>query len=110
VNRASVTDEQQLLAAMARSGSENRQETALVVSPGARVTAWAVRIKSLMAYNVYMVRAVVIGEPGSIPVEMGEQMEAVNLAESFLNQGTLSPGTYVTMSRVGEKNVFYATP
>jgi hypothetical protein len=49
---------------------------------------------------VYLVRAVVIGEQG----------EAVNLAESFLNEGTLPAGKYAMMVRVGEKNVFYAKP
>jgi hypothetical protein len=35
-------------------------------------------------------------------------MQAVNLAEPFLDEGTLSAGTYAIMSRVGDKNVFYA--
>jgi hypothetical protein len=35
-------------------------------------------------------------------------MQAANLAESFLEEGQLSAGTYTVMSRVGSKNVFYA--
>lgn len=84
------------------------QETSVVTSPGGRAAAWAVKVKSNSSYNVYNVCAVEIGDPGSLPVEIGQQMQAVNLAESFLEQGTLSAGTYVVMSRVGDKNVFYA--
>ena len=80
----------------------------VVAYPGARVTAWAIKVKSHLSYNVYKVRAVVIGDPGSIPVEIGDQVEAVNLAESFLDEGTLSAGAYAVMFRVGERNVFYA--
>jgi hypothetical protein len=105
-----TTDEQQLLAGLAREGSENRRETSAVISPGARVAGWAVKIKSHVAYNVYMVRAVVIESMGVIPSEIGEQMEAINLAESFLAQGTLAAGTYAIMCGVGDKNVFYAVP
>ncbi len=86
------------------------KETSVVTSPGARAAAWAVKVKSHVSYNFYNVCAVVICEPGSLPVEMGQQMQAVNLAESFLEQGTLPAGTYAVMSRVGDKNVFYAKP
>jgi len=41
---------------------------------------------------------------------MGEPMQATNLAESFLTQGSLAAGTYALMCRVGDNNVFYATP
>lgn len=92
----------------ARNRSQQRQEVAVVTSPGARSSAWAVKVKSLSSYNVYNVRAVEIGDAGSLPVEIGDTMQAVNLAESFLQQGQLSAGTYVAMSKVGEKNVFYA--
>ncbi len=103
-----LTDQQQLLAEMARAGSETRRETSTVVSPGARIPARVVVVKGRVAYNVYTVRAVVIGSPGELPMEIGEQMEAVNVAESFLSEGTLASGTYAIVSRVGEKNVFYA--
>ena len=105
-----ITDSRQFLERMSRQGLSETKETLAVTSPGARVTAWAVKIKSLSSYNWYNVRAVEIGEPGSLPVEYGSQMKAVNLAESFLQQGTLPEGTYVVMSRVGDKNVFYAKP
>jgi hypothetical protein len=105
-----ITDQQQVLADMARSGPLHRQETSLLVSPGGGAWTWAVTIKSHVDRNVYLVRAVAIGETGSIPPEFGEPMEATNLAESFLGQGTLPAGTYAILCRLGEKNVFYATP
>ena len=86
------------------------REISVVTSPGARAAAWAIKVKSHSSYNVYNVVVVVIGYPGSIPVEIGQQTQAVNLAESFLQQGTLQEGTYAVMSRVGDKNVFYAKP
>ena len=98
-------DSQQLMQRLARTGSEARQETSVVTSPGATAAAWAVKVQGNSSYNV---RAVEIGEPGSLPVEIGQDIEAVNLAESFLQQGALPAGTYVVIARVGEKNVFYA--
>ncbi len=86
------------------------QEISIVTSPGARATAWAIKVKSHSSYNVYNVITVVIGGPGSLPAEIGKQTQAINLAESFYEQGTLPEGTYAVMSRVGDKNVFYAIP
>jgi len=86
------------------------QEISVVTSPGARAAAWAIKVKSHSSYNVYNVVVVVIGDAGSLPVEIGQQTQAVNLAESFMQQGTLPEGTYAVMSRVGDKNVFYAKP
>jgi hypothetical protein len=105
---ADITNSQQVIEQLARRGSQDRSETSVVTSPGARVTAWVVKVKSLSSYNVYNVRLVEIGDAGSVPVEVGGQMQAVNLAESFTQTGQLSAGTYVAMSRVGDKNVFYA--
>jgi hypothetical protein len=86
------------------------REISDVISPGARADTWAVKVKSHSSYNVYNIIVVVIGSPGSLPVEIGTQTQAFNLAEPFHQQGTLTEGTYVVMSRVGDKNVFYAKP
>ena len=86
---------------------ENNYGVSVVASPGARAAAWPVKVKSHSSYNIYNVRAVVVGLPGSEPSEIGGQMKAVNLAESFVEEGQLSGGTYVVMFRVGRKNVFY---
>lgn len=107
-NSSSFADSQQTLQRLARTGSESRQETLVVISPGARAGAWAAIVKSNSSYNVYNVRAVEITEPGVPPDEMGQEIQAVNLAESFMQQGSLPTGTYIAMSRVGEKYVFYA--
>jgi len=107
-NGANITNSQQLLERLAREGSEGTQEVSVVTSPGARAAAWAIKVKSNSSYNVYNVVAVMIGDAGSLPVEIGQQTQAVNLAESFLQQGTLAAGTYAVMFRVGDKNVFYA--
>lgn len=103
-------DTKQLLEQLARASSQETSEVSIVASPGARVPAWAVKVESLSSYNVYNVRAVEIGNAGSLPVEIGGQMRAVNLAESFLATGQLPAGTFAAMSRVGSKNVFYALP
>ncbi len=107
---ANILDGQQILERLARKGSEQIQEVSVVTSPGARTAGWAVKVKSNSSYNFYNVIAVVIGDAGSIPVEIGQQTLAVNLAESFQQQGTLSAGTYAVMFRVGDKNVFHVKP
>ncbi len=103
-----IIESQQVLGRLCRQGLQGTGEISVVTSPGARAAAWAVKVKSHSSYNVYNVRAVEIGGPGTLPVELGNQMQAVNLAESFLEEGQLSAGTYVVMFRVGDKNVFYA--
>lgn len=107
-NGADIVNSQEVLARLCRQGSQETSETSVVTSPGARAAAWTVKVKSNSSYNVYNVRAVVIDEPGTIPSEIGQEMQAVNLAEDFLEEGQLPAGTYAAMFRVGEKYVFYA--
>jgi len=109
-NNFEIGESQQALERLAREGSRGMQEVSAVTSPGARAAAWAIKIKSHISYNVYNVIAVVIGDAGTTPLEIGQQTQAVNLAESFEAEGTLATGTYAAMFRVGDKNVFYATP
>jgi hypothetical protein len=109
-NGQGSVNSREFLERLAREGSQKEREVSIVTSPGARESSWAVKVKSHSSYNVYNVIVVEIGGPGSIPVEIGQQMQAVNLAESFLQEGTLSAGTYAAMLRVGDKNVFYAKP
>jgi hypothetical protein len=108
--QAKTVNSRQLLERLSRQGSRGTEEIAVVMSPGTRTVAWAVKVKSNSSYNVYNVVAVIISVPGLAPSEIGQQVEAVNLAESFTQQGTLPAGTYAVMSRVGDKNVFYAKP
>lgn len=107
---ARIIDGRQILDRLSREGPQGAAEITMVTSPGARATAWAVKVKSLSSYNVYNVIAVVINDAGTAPTEIGQQMQAVNLAESFTQQGTLPAGTYALMARVADKNVFYAKP
>ncbi len=97
----------QVLGRLTRQGPAMMQDVSVVTSPGARASAWAVKIKSLSSYNVYNVCAVQIGDAGSPPVEVGGQSEAVNIAESFTQTGQLSADTFAIMFRLGEKNIFY---
>ena len=110
MNSRYVTDREQLLTSLARQGSENRKEASLVVSPEAAVRPWPITIKSHVSRNVYRVRAVVIGQVGAIPSEIGAEMDATNMAESFVAAGTLPAGTYAILFRAGDTNIFYATP
>ncbi len=107
MSSVNVNDSAEVLERLARTGLP-AAEQAVVTSPGSIAAAMAVKVKSLLAYNFYNVRAVQINEPGTIPTEIGSDMTAVNLAESFLQAGQLAAGTIVVICRVGDKNVFYA--
>jgi hypothetical protein len=107
---ANIVNLQQELARLSRAGSQGTGEIAFVTSPGARAAAWAIKVKSNSSYNVYNVVTVVIKDAGSEPTEIGQQVKAVNLAESFTQTGTLPAGTYAVMARVGSKNVFRVKP
>jgi hypothetical protein len=107
--QVNIVDSQQVLGRLAR-GTEQIREVSIVTAPGDKAAAWAVKIKSNSSHNVYNVVAVVIGDAGSIPVEIGQQTQAVNLAEPYQQQGTLTAGTFAVMFRVGDKNVFYVEP
>ena len=109
-NAANIVNRQQVLDRLCRAGSQGISEVAVVTSPGARAAAWAIKVKSNSSYNVYNVAAVVINDVGLEPTEIGQQMQAVNLAESFTQTGTLPAGTYAVMARVGGKNVFHVKP
>ncbi len=99
---------QQELDRLIRKGPQEIDNSPVVTSPGAAAFVWAVKVKSLSSYNVYNVRAVELGEAGAVPIEIGTEMQAINLAEPFTQNGQLTSGTFVVMSRVGDKNVFYA--
>jgi hypothetical protein len=109
-NTANIVNRQQVLDRLCRTGSQGTSEIAVVTSPGARATAWAIKVKSNSSYNVYNVVAVVIKDAGSEPTEIGQQTKAVNLAESFTQTGTLPAGTYAMMTRVSNKNIFHVKP
>ena len=82
-------------------------EISVVTSPGARDSGWAIKVLSNSSYNVYNVRRVKVGPAGTIPMLMGSQIQAVNMAELFLQTGQLAENSYAIMFRVGDKYVFY---
>jgi hypothetical protein len=84
---------------------EQMQEVQGVISPGARVQTFNCKVKSLVSHNVYKVQMVEIGAPGSLPVELGSEMEAVDVTDDFLNPASNVPIGSV-LSRVGSKYVF----
>jgi hypothetical protein len=103
-----VTESRQMLLRLARERAQKNSETVVVTSPGARVAAWAIKVISHYSFNVYNVRTVQVDQPGTLPIEWGQNMQATNLAEPFLEAGQLAAGSYAVMFRVGDKNVFYA--
>jgi len=107
-NSRKMVNVERLLARLARQGPQVQRDTSMVACPGAAAANWATKVKSLSSYNVYNMRAVVIDQPGSEPTEIGDEFEAVNLAESFTQSGSLAAGTYAVVCRVGNTNVFYA--
>jgi hypothetical protein len=99
------TESRQLVERLAKRAVQTAEGSFLASAGGA-----AAKIKELSSYNIYIVRAVELGEAGTLPVEFGEEFEAVNLAEAFLSQGQLAAGAIVLIGRIGSKNVFYAKP
>ena len=102
----SVEFDQRLLERLTSKQLKQDRQVSSVSSPGARVASWVIKVKSVNSYNNYNVKTVVIGAAGTEPIEYGEQLQAVNIAESFTQTGQLAAGTYAVMFRVGDKNVF----
>ena len=103
-----ITESSRLLERLARGGSQGPADISVVTSPGAKTSTWAAKVISNDSYNVYNVCIVEIRDAGSEPLEIGDEILAYNLAEFFTAQGQLAAGTYVVMSKVGSKNIFYA--
>jgi hypothetical protein len=109
-NEINITNRQQELNRLCREPSDRLKETAILSSPSAGTSAWAVTVQDNCAFNVYDVVNVVIEEPGSEPIPQGITVQAINLAEPFDQQGTLPIGSYVIIFRLGTRYVFYAKP
>ena len=105
-----ISNREQMLSRLSRQPSERTVDSTIITSPGASTQIWTVKVKSNSSYNIYNVINIKINEAGTEPTEIGQQVQAINLAESFDQQGSLSAGTYVVISRIGNKNVFYAEP
>ncbi|MBN1796736.1 MAG: hypothetical protein JW804_08685 [Sedimentisphaerales bacterium] len=109
-SEVNITESNRLLDKLARAGSQGPADISVVTSPGAKTSTWAAKVMSNDSYNVYNICIVEIRDAGSEPLEIGDEILAYNLAESFTSQGQLATGTYIVMSKVGSKNIFYAKP
>jgi hypothetical protein len=88
--------------------SPGLNESAFVTSAGGKTLGFVAKVISKYDYNYYSVRAVEVDIPGTIPMIVGNQVVAVNVAESFTSQGNLPAGSYVIIFRIADLYVFYA--
>ncbi len=100
-------EQQQFVERLLRS-SEGLSESAFVTSAGGKIVGFVAEVVSKYDYNYYNVRTVEVDIIGTDPTIIGNQVRAVNVAESFTSQGNLPAGSYVIIFRVGDKYVFYA--
>jgi hypothetical protein len=78
-----------------------------VISPGPSQQVFVCKVKSLISHNFYNIVMVEIGDPGSIPTEIGDQLQAVDLTDDFLNPASDVPlSSIISVARVGTKYVF----
>jgi len=79
-----------------------------VVAPGTAIQTLNCKVKSLVSHNLYKVRMVEIGPPGTVPVEFGAEFEAIDLSDDFSNPaGDVPIGSIVVVSRVADTYVFH---
>jgi len=84
------------------------KEKEVVATSGTIAEIFAAQIKSRKLYNVYSVQPVLIKAIGESPIEVGDQVEAVNVAESFLYPGNAEIGLYVLVYVSQGRFVFWA--
>lgn len=101
------SEQQQFVERLLRSG-KGLDENAFVTSAGGRAVGFVAVVIGKYDYNHYDVRAVEVNGAGSIPVIVGNEVRAVNVAEPFLSQGSLPAGSCVIIFRIADKYVFYA--
>ncbi|MDD5135405.1 MAG: hypothetical protein PHP01_08350, partial [Phycisphaerae bacterium] len=100
-------ERQQFVERLSRNSGRD-DENFFVMSAGDKVTSFVAQVIEKYDYNYYIVRAVELGEPGSEPTVIGNEVVAVNVAEPFLLQGNLPADTYIVMFKIGENYVFYS--
>jgi hypothetical protein len=100
-------NQQQFIEQLSRS-SEGLNESSFVTSTGGKAAGFVARVISKYDHNHYYVRVVEVGDAGSVPIAMGNQFIAVNVAESFTAQGILPTGKYVIVFKIGQYYSFYA--
>ena len=98
----------QVLQRFAREESAGQKEIYSVSSTGQNPEVWIGKIIGLDSYNLYNVERVVPIGVGIAPLGLVDNIQAINVAESFTQQGQLATGVYVLVFKISEKNVFYA--
>jgi hypothetical protein len=101
------SEQQQVIERLLRESS-GLNENAFVTSAGGKAIGFVAKVISKYNYNHYNVRAVEVGTAGTIPIVVGQEIRAVNVAESFYSQGNLAAGKYVIMFKIGDYYCFYA--
>lgn len=105
--RDNMINKDQIIGRLLRNDAVAISEKTNVISPGGKANVRSVKIKSLVNNNVYNVIVVNMATTSSLPLEYGNEIEAVNLAEAFDQTGQLSAGTYAIMVQDGDTNVIY---
>jgi len=100
-------EQQQFIERLSRQ-STGLNESAFVTSAGGRTIGFVAKVISKFNYNHYNVKAVEVDGAGSIPMVVGNEVRAVNIAEPFLSQGNLPAGSFVIIFKIGEYYCFYA--
>jgi hypothetical protein len=83
-------------------------ENAVVSSAGGKLAGFVAKVIQRQEYNYYTVKAVDIDCVGDFPTVIGNEITAVNVAESFIAQGNLPAGRYVIIFRIGNVYAFYS--
>lgn len=102
-----LQNSQQLIEQLSRS-SGALNESSFVTSTGGKAAGFVAEVISKYDRNRYYVKIAEVGILGAVPIAMGNQFIAVNVAESFTAQGSLPAGTYVIISKIGDYYCFYA--
>ena len=83
------------------------QQSQVVISPGPSQQVFACKVKSLVSHNFYNVVMIEIVAPGAVPIEFGDQFQAVDLTDDFINPASDVPlGSIISVARVGKKYIF----
>jgi hypothetical protein len=88
--------------------SPGLNESAFVSSTGGKTIGFVAKVISKYDYNYYNVKAVEVDIVGTLPTIVGNQVIAVNVAESFTAQGMLPAGSFVIIFKIADLYVFHA--
>lgn len=101
-----LQNEQQQFIGKLQRNSESMAEAAFVTSTGGGIAGFVAKVVGKYDFNHYNVSLVELGPPGMYPTEAGNEIIAINVAEPFLSQGSLTAGTYVIIFRIAGFYIF----